>query len=206
MKGGKQMIQNIAECIIKEFIAQDIIEASERETYVYGAQLVISTLISIGGALVISLFMGKVVESIIFLICYCGVRLYAGGYHANSYKYCICIFESIVTICLLLCDSIRLSCFQFGFILIVSNCILALKAPVEANNNPIPDSKKKNMKCKSIIVINLFFIILNRFLRAMKISYFNIGILAILWSCIIVVMGIVKNERGKCCGRKYPIV
>ena len=61
------------------------------EIYVYGFELIISSIIETGALLLVGFLIGKFVETILFLVSFSSIRFFSGGYHANSYFKCFAV-------------------------------------------------------------------------------------------------------------------
>ena len=77
------MFKSYASKITSFLIENKEINQDDYEVYKYGFEVIV---LSIG------LLFNKIFYSIAFLICYCPIRQFAGGYHANNYTKCLLIF------------------------------------------------------------------------------------------------------------------
>ena len=120
------------------------ITEEDRKVYEFGLDKLFSMLINFGFVAGIGLLFGMFAQTFIFYIAYIGLRIYAGGYHADKPLRCFVMSISIIIPCLLL---IRLpqmwnvpivfySLLGFGVI------ILALLGPV-GNKNKVLDELEK---------------------------------------------------------------
>ena len=70
------------------------------EVYLYGFEALIASILNSVAILLIGLLFDRFIDSIVFLACYCPLRQYSGGYHADTYKRCfftfICIFLATI--------------------------------------------------------------------------------------------------------------
>ena len=85
------MLEKVALQLTQIMIRQNIIDPADEEVYVYGWSITISTLGSLIVLLLIGAFLGKLVGTALFLAFFILLRIYAGGYHANSYGRCFFI-------------------------------------------------------------------------------------------------------------------
>lgn len=68
----------------------------EKSVIVYGLEVLISSTVNIIIALVISILFHNFIEVIIFLLFYCPMRQYTGGYHAKNYGLCTLVFTFMI--------------------------------------------------------------------------------------------------------------
>lgn len=61
------------------------------EVYVYGFELIMSTLVCFVTILLLSLSLSELREGILFIIIFASLRIFTGGYHAKTYRKCFVI-------------------------------------------------------------------------------------------------------------------
>ena len=86
------MFKSYASKITSFLIENKEINQDDYEVYKYGFEVLIAFIVNIAIVLSIGLLFNKIFYSIAFLICYCPIRQFAGGYHANNYTKCLLIF------------------------------------------------------------------------------------------------------------------
>ena len=70
------------------------------ELYRYGLELFISSFFCSLVLLAFGLVTASIIESIIFIVAFSALRIYTGGYHANSYSLCTLITVAIYALIL----------------------------------------------------------------------------------------------------------
>lgn len=187
------MIKKISELIAARIVFNTRLE-EEREIYVYGLQIILNTLISIGVVLAAGYCSHVFYGTMFFLISYCSIRLYAGGLHASSNEKCMGIFIfGYLAIRFMLSRVEIVINFYSVLILCLINVFVVMWAPVEAYNNPIPEQKKYGMKRKAfficLIITSVIFLVLY-FKKEIGIW----GYAGVCWFGIILVAGKIKND------------
>lgn len=95
------MIKKVAIEFSKSLSSNQIIKEGDEDVYVFGMEVLISTvlnfilLLSVGGIL------HRFWETVAFLAVYCSIRCHSGGYHAKSQGRCILTFF-VVYMCIML--------------------------------------------------------------------------------------------------------
>lgn len=86
---------------------QGIIQEEDIDTCRYGLDVFISSAIEIISILIIAVFVGNFFETLLFFLTFTPLRIYAGGYHANTKLRCYlislgvyCIFTTIMNMLL----------------------------------------------------------------------------------------------------------
>lgn len=173
------------------------IECGE-EVYVYGLELILSTMAGILTILFSALFFSVFVESIIFLSVFMTLRIFTGGYHAETYRKCFVCTVGLFWVSILIKNIIMISGREWPWLslLFVSCIYISLRAPVINKYQPLSDKKKiKNIK-KSILVIWIYLFIIGWMFEhdqslayMMIVSIYDVGFLMIVDDFI--------HKRGK---------
>jgi len=169
-------LQAAAKQVTNWLIRNGGISEKDREIYEYGFDNLFSTLTNFIIVICIGWLLGIVVESIIFYVTYFMLRVYAGGYHADSPM--TCFFLSIV----LLIPYLLAIKYQhvwnipevFFALLVGAVAILIWIAPVGTKNKMLDDLEKtvyrrrlfRNLTIVSIIGVILFMLSLNEYYAA----------------------------------------
>ena len=123
------MIVRSAACITDLLLREEIIDIEDRDIYLYGLELIVSTI----STLIITVIMGGLLHSLLPAICYffalATLRTQAGGYHATSYWNCDALYTVLLFITLLtvktLCE-IQIDSVIPLLIIIIDVCATAL--------------------------------------------------------------------------------
>lgn len=152
------MIHKIAQKTADIFCIQNVADKEKKEIYVYGIELLISSLIGIVLVLGLSIGLGKVWSGVVFLAVFILVRQYTGGYHADTYVRCNAAFvlTYLLTVGIWIFCRVHDLKVAVWFILLGAYIIMAVLAPVENKNKPLDDEEVKKYKWKSILIYSAF--------------------------------------------------
>ena len=78
------------------------IKNKEKDIYIYGLELIISSIINLLICLILSILFGCFVNGLIFFISFSSLRRFTGGFHSKSFLRCNIIFGLIVVMTQLL--------------------------------------------------------------------------------------------------------
>lgn len=188
------------QCYLSERIAdfllyQKIINTQEKEIYVYGIQLVISSVINLLICITISLLLNELINGILFFILFSSLRRFTGGFHCKTFIMCNIVFSVIVTLVLLINKS-------FGYVfekpvlftVTVIFCLICilLFAPVYNENKELTKLEIKKFKIISIVVYTIhicFYLIFNLF--NVRLNIILIGDLIVAF---MIVWGVINNN------------
>lgn len=138
---------------IADFLCRKgVIKEEDKELYIYGYQLLISSFIGIVLTLILGIVFRKPLETILYLVIFISTRQRCGGYHANHFLTCIISFLSAYLMVMLL-ESYLL---QMDYVLycILMELIYLITvirfAPIEHKNKPLSQEVKLENRKKSI--------------------------------------------------------
>lgn len=170
------------------------------EVYNYGFEILIASIINFLVIFFIGFLLDKLVHTIIFLLCYCPLRQFAGGYHASSYRKCLFVFVVIFIATIFIANNLAYTNLKQIIILFsFLNCLnISLLAPVEHYNNPLSDEeKKKHKKTSRIITFIIFLFILISSNYSSMYEYLVYPVLALFWINVMMNVEILKIRRNK---------
>lgn len=117
--------------IVDKMIDSQIIGVADRELYEFGIQQGTTLLLNVLTTIGIGLLMGMFWESLIFLILYTPIRVYAGGFHAQTQIRCYFLSVFIVLASLTLIRAIQNASVSGIIIMAAAGGVIWKKAPVE---------------------------------------------------------------------------
>ncbi|NLY68086.1 MAG: accessory gene regulator B family protein [Tissierellia bacterium] len=154
------MLHKLAEDISLYLITNKIIDIEERDIYIYGIELLISTLLTSISILILAFFIGELVSAVIFLLIHFLLKSYTGGYHANYYYQCY-IYSILNFIILIIAKTRILLAYKPVValaLLVISIMIIFKYAPVTNKNNPKTEeeiSRNKKIARKRVLLLSL---------------------------------------------------
>ena len=186
-------MEALSEKIIANMIKSGVSIEADREVYIYGLTQLFRTLLNLFSTVIIGVCMGKLAESVVFVICMMLIRSYSGGYHSDSPIRCYLVSVSAVIIVL---GSIKLSVWNeylSALVMAVSIGILLLYAPMGHRNKPLEDIEiliyKRRLKwiLLAVTVVFISFMIANWITLAYAVS------LAVLLSTVMLLVAKMDN-------------
>lgn len=130
------------------------------EVYVYGIELIISSLIGELIVFCLGLLLGKLIETIIYILLIKYIRIYSGGFHAKTYIVCNMVFISsyllsvLISHCLCNVPEGIIIMLMLVTTLVTVLAMLTL-APIENVNKPIPVERRSILKLKAVAVVSV---------------------------------------------------
>lgn len=148
------MIHRLSKVIADFLLHKNIIPETEIDVYIYGYETVILGIIDFFIVLAVGFIFNKIITMLIFFAMFISVRLYTGGYHANTVLKCKVVF---VLICISL---VFLSEFKFPYYLYILMMLLYVitsffLAPIENYNKPL--TSEEQMKYRRISIAMSIF-------------------------------------------------
>ncbi len=149
------MVHRLSKIIADFLLHKNVISKTEIDIYIYGYETVILGVIDFFIVLAVGFICNKMITMLIFFAMFISVRLYTGGYHANTVLKCKAVFISI-------CLSVGLlSGFKFPYYLYILIMLLYLitsffLAPIENYNKPLTSEEQTKYRRISI-AMSLFW-------------------------------------------------
>lgn len=194
------MVESFANKITSFLIYSKVIEEKEYELYLYGFKTLIAFIVNI----VVILFIGSMIdrfkETALFLLCYCPIRQFTGGYHADSYKKCLISFVLIYLANISVVEILAYNNLDHLIIvaMLISYIGIYFFSPLEHRNNPLSDNERKKyrkvaMRLASIVII--FSIIGINFTIIYKYSIYTGSVIICIY--IMLILGIIKQRKWR---------
>lgn len=189
------MQHRLSECIADFLLSQKVIKKQEKEIYVYGTQLVISSIINLLICITISLLLGELINGLIFFATFSSLRRFTGGFHCKTFIMCNVVFSSVVALALL-SNTFLGKVFENYVIVMVTAifnliCIL-LFSPVYNENKKLTYIQKRRFLISSIIVyaIHIAFYLILLIVFDVKLNIIVIGDLIV---SLMIIWGVINN-------------
>lgn len=152
-----------------ECFLTDNVQLSEYDTLLleHGISILLQDGSEILSALIIGSCFGRLIETVLFLICFCSLRIHSGGLHARTPAGCyfgfMLIFGSVLIIC-----SFDIPEYISIIISIISAAYIILYAPAEHPLNPLTTAQKSSAGKHALYLstISLFCEMLFMFLQS----------------------------------------
>lgn len=168
--------------VLRKLTEKGDISEDENELYEYAIMCLFSICAPFVIAFLIGLLMGKVIESVIFIIPFVLIRKFAGGYHAKNAL--LCMIESIIVLYVFIYLS-GIIHYRIALLLgILSTLELGCFSPIDSDNRRLDDNEKKICKRITLIILALSWgiIIVSMCHRFDYTSYFSMSL--VLMSCL----------------------
>ena len=172
-----------------------IIKPEDKEIYVYGLDALISTFINLIVIAALGIILGVFAETVVFVLAFAVLRVYAGGYHAKTHIGCIAAFISIYLV------SMALQYFTPDYLIKIPTVILALlstaaifiMAPIEHKNRPFEGDEYQRFKRISRIVAGLEALIVLIGIVIIPIDYHLMYCISLAMVNVVLILAIAKK-------------
>ena len=140
-------------------VKEGIISEEDREIYLFGMKELISQIFAYSVMFEIGFAFGMLMETIVFIIVYMSLRVYAGGYHAPSQLACYILSFGMVIAALLLIRWLSVSEVVIVVSIVLMGGMIYSMAPSEHKNKPLSENEKKIYKKKvgQRVIANILF-------------------------------------------------
>ena len=173
------------------------------DIYIYGFELLVSSVIETISLLLIGLLTGKLIDTIIFIISFSSIRVFSGGYHANSYLKCFIV--TVAYYLLVLFSAYIMLAFPNRTIILIAIITLFLSLILFILMSPVKSKGKSILNYKKQKILSIISLCINAILPIILLTIYQNNILIIVYPTIICVdvliiieslkKGDEKNER-----------
>ena len=153
------MLSKTANYLARRLLNNNVIKEDSFDIYVYGFELLISFLFSTLLVIVSGIIIGKLLETLTFLVVFIFLRSYSGGYHAKKYSICTIVTLGVYAVVILLSSFVNVNIMFYLLLGIVGFILLFLWAPIENPNKEITDKRKILYKWISILLCVIFLVV-----------------------------------------------
>lgn len=204
------MISKIALNVADFFVYKNVINRDMRDVCVYGLDLILSGIVNLAVIFTAGVLIGRLLTALIFVAIIIPIRMFTGGYHADTHIGCnaVCIVTFLLSVVLLNITEKWSLDMVVWFAMSVSIVVVARLSPIENKNKRIAGETKKKYKFISVIIYSLILIV-SVFLNIIGCAndkymglemntlslYINITLIIVVCT---MVMGKRKEERVKC--------
>lgn len=151
-----------------EWIADKIItllqldkeDSQQVELYRYGICEGLHILVNVVTMAIVGLLFHKMWECIIFYLSYMFLRVYAGGYHADTRIRCYLLSSGMLAVFLLTVEIVKDQSFLFMILTGVAAMIIIWLAPVENDNHPLDEKEQKYFRYIAIGVLIVYLLLI----------------------------------------------
>lgn len=194
------MIKFFSDKITDVLVYNKSIDSEDSDVCSYGLEILISALVNLVMVLILGATFGKFIQTIVFVICYCSIRQFSGGYHADTHGRCIFTFLCMYLATVVFITNIKSIDLRFMvmFITILNWLIIYRLVPVEHINNPLNEiEKNKNRRNARVIVSLVLVAILIGLYLYLVYEYILYGAVALCWVSFMLILQIIKNKGEK---------
>lgn len=147
-----ELLTRLSRKIVNDLTRSDIVKAEDAEIYIYGINQILMYSINISSALIIGLIFGKFFEAAVFIVAYCSLRSFAGGYHAKTPLRCYVFSVIMLIIVLVGIKYLYLTGWMYYVVLLAAALVVIVLSPVEDKNKPLDEIEHKVYKRRAIFI------------------------------------------------------
>ena len=188
-------MERISQKVVAYFLRNNVITEDEQDIYQYGTELVLSSILGIVLVLLAGVILHQFWFAVVHLLCMIAVRIYSGGFHADTYI--VCNSSSVITFLLVCGVTVWLPPKTWLWVAIAF-CIVALiiafyLSPVEHPNKPF--TAKQGRKYRMISLTMMVLLSISAVILTVYGIQMGVCIAATLLAIsILMIVGIIKNH------------
>jgi accessory gene regulator B len=190
------MVESCANKITLYLIKKETIDSDDYELYQYAFETIVALIMQLSTILIIGFALNRFTETLLFLVFYCPIRQFSGGFHAENYKRCLLFFVTIyITNIYLMNKLISMKSTTAVIVLAFISFIgIYFLAPQEHRHNPLSSEEIKKYKkivmylCSFLLIISVIGI---NFVLTYEYAMYLSSV--IVWIFIMLILGLIKK-------------
>ena len=191
-------MERISKKLTNWLISNKVITTEEKEVYEYGIFQMIVNMLDTLSILSLSILFNELTATCCYIVCFCMLRKYAGGYHAQSLIGCYGMTIGSTLLMLITIKVFKVPLIVLLSLWLVSLIIIFLFAPVQ-NRNKILDELERTVYRRLVFLIvileSIFMWVLYGFNFIKEVQGILFSNVLIVISMLIELIGMTKNGR-----------
>lgn len=184
-------MEKIAKNIVHKIIPINDYSDIEIKKMEYGLTCMLNEITKLIPFFILFFIFNLHIEYIIALIFFCPIRIFSGGYHAETYWGCFVISLISFSAIIFIGENLIISQFIISILLLISFLLIFILSPVDNINKRII-SKQKRIRHKYYSILICFILIMLTFIIPQ--CYLAIAVLSIALSAIMTIIGFIINK------------
>lgn len=170
------------------------------DIYIYGIELTLSSLLGTVIILMLGIFFGLIIESIIFLISLSLIRVFTGGYHASTYLRCnsVLIVSYVFVVFSYRYYLSHLTEYTYliaSIIFFLLFFIVAIFSPVKTERKDISGQDRRKFKILSLVIAFTYLLLFMLFYSILGVKQVVVILPTMVVVGISILVEIIFNER-----------
>lgn len=159
----------------------------------YGIEIILSSIMNLLLVFVLGSCLWGWIETLVFILLFCPIRQFSGGYHAKTHLLCTIGF---LTLFFLVGKFVYTFADFKGciFMCIICIFIIGIVSPVDTRNKRMSECAKKNCRKKVIIILSIEIIIILSFGMVLRLRFIQAATVALLVECFLLGLGKCVNK------------
>lgn len=147
------MLEKISGRIIGRLIEKGEIKEEEKEIYQYGLEQLLVTVLDFVSIVLVGIIYGKFLLCMMFIVAFCSLRVYAGGYHASTRIGCYALTMSVVVMALTIIKYIPINVPLIVVFAVIAAGIILKLAPVDTASKPLDTVEYHYYRKKAVLIL-----------------------------------------------------
>jgi len=197
-------MDKLTKSISQSLLENNFIDKEDVELCQYGIEMFIICVLEMAAILLFSIIIGNFFETVIYLFAFIPMRIYSGGYHADTRMRCFIILLAVYAAFSIVNRYSFL--FEFGIFMLIAlimNIIFVYMWSPLPNGNKTVNEKQRNYYRKMSIILSIIGVVITSFIITINIynRYTQAFLLGLFTAFISLIAGKIKNSM-KGDGRK----
>lgn len=187
-KLARILISNAGDCVDERYKNPEIV--------IYGIEMMLSSLVNLIVVMGIGGYFFGILSTVVFVLFFCPIRQFAGGFHAKTHMTCIVEFLILFLIIGKCTKFIRNMTIGLGIWCILGG-IISLLSPIDVENKRLSQKHKRICKHKIFLLLFIESMCMIGFVILHKLDFIQMAVAALGLESILLTAGKIINQRGE---------
>lgn len=187
------MFNKISLRVTNRLLKRELITQEDYEIYLFGVEQMLVLLLDLLTCVLVGVVFGNILQTILFVAAFAGVRVYAGGYHASTPWSCYLLTTGMIIVSTVILKYIDWNVGVLIGLLVVASLVILKFAPVDTENKPIDDVEYVyfRKKTKLVLLVEIILAVLG------VVFQLKITAESIVWALAVLAVALVCEKLKK---------
>lgn len=191
------MYDKLSKKMLEYAIDNNIIDKQDYDVYLFAYTALLSHTFTLFSIFTIGILLNRTLQTAIFLVSFYPIRVYAGGFHKNTFEHCYFTSMAIYVVVILVENVLINNNIVLYILLAVAIFVIMKEMPQQSENKPLTENeiiKYKKQGRLILILILLLFLILVAVKAPFCFQYYTgMGIITV--GCLLLMGKIKKHSK-----------
>ena len=164
------------------------------QVIIYGIELLLSSFVNLILVMIVGGYFFGILPTLVFILFFCPIRQFSGGFHAKSYMTCTIGFLVLYFVLGNGMSFVRNEWICFGTWIVLGGLVFVI-SPIDTENKRLDKQLKSECKKKIGLILCIELVVMIVFFGLGKLHFLQMAVTALCAECILLVLGWFVNQK-----------